>query len=78
MEKAHILNNGQEKIIKELQNKLNPKLLEIEKGLKPILDERKEKQETQEKQEKEINKFIALNDNINLINDFTNFNITNF
>ena len=39
-EEIKILNNGQEKIIKELQNKLNPKLLEIEKGLKPILDER--------------------------------------
>ena len=30
----------------------------------------------QEKQKKEINKINALNDNVNLFNDFTNFNIT--
>ena len=52
-----------------MKNVYERKISEMENILNPIIEKEKER--------KEIIEFNKLNDNVNLINDFTNINIEN-
>ena len=68
-EKINRLKQEQGKKLNEIQNVFERKISEIENILSPIIEKEKEKNE--------IIAFNKLNDNVNLINDFTNINVEN-
>ena len=68
-ETINILKQDQEKKLNEMKNVYERKISEMENILNPIIEKEKER--------KEIIEFNKLNDNVNLINDFTNINIEN-
>ena len=65
-ESINIFKKEQEEKIKQIQNKSELKFTEFERYLKPFFDKQKEK---------ELKEFNRLNDNVNLLNDFKNFNV---
>ena len=67
-EKINRLKQEQGKKLNEIQNVFERKISEIENILSPIIEKEKRN---------EIIAFNKLNDNVNLINDFTNINVEN-